>query len=193
MPTSCSTRRELTDGGGGAGTLPPASAKVIVLATDVRDMGKQIWADVGLVGHPKTTLDAMNVALQASKPKKDVSWQDTAAQSCSAYRGQLRGNAAEGWNASPISLPRLFKETESVFGNDALIVDHSTTGTAHLLQRYGFPVRAATRHSRARSAQGWACPRDRDEDGRPNTRRGISWGRRLHVTSPGCTLPHYGV
>lgn len=151
---------ELTEGGGGAGVLPPTAAKAIVLATSVLEMGKQIWADVGLVGHPKTTLVNLLAALKTTKrAPQDPAWRLSADAARAAYRAHLVAETARGWDVSPISLPRLFKEAEKVFGDQAIIVDHSTTGTAHLLQLYGFedPRRYFGISARA-SAQGWGVP-----------------------------------
>lgn len=152
---------ELT-GGSGAPLVPPSEAKVIYLSSDVREFGKQVWADVGLHGHPKATLEALASAIKARAPKdgRDPAWEDDVQQHLSSYRARLRAERERTASASkPIDLPRLIDAITDVFGADALIVDHSTTGTAYVLEMMQFrdPRNYFGISARA-SAQGWGGP-----------------------------------
>ncbi len=150
---------EFSETGAGV-TLPPAATPVVFLTTDARDLGKQIWADVGLVGHPKTSLGALIAAVRALGGGADRgAWQRLVADRQAEYRAQLAAESAKGRDAAPVRLPRLIAEVQKVFGDEAIIMDHSTTGTACLLQMYDFPdPRRYFGISARASAQGWGMP-----------------------------------
>jgi thiamine pyrophosphate-dependent acetolactate synthase large subunit-like protein len=152
---------ELT-GGSGAPLTPPAEAQVIYLSSDVRDFGKQVWADVGLLGHPKASLHALTSALKASttKQRRDAAWDTEVQQHLAGYRARLaaeRARTAGTWK--PVVLPQLIDAVTEVFGDDAIVVDHSTTATAYVLEMMTFrdPRNYFGISARA-SAQGWGGP-----------------------------------
>lgn len=145
--------------GGQPAVLPSGELKVIHLATDVREIGKQIWADVGLVGNPKPTLRALSEALAGKRRASRADWSNTCRACSQTYRSGLAEVAQRGWDGSPITIPRLLDEIGKAFGPEAIIVDHSTTGTAYVLEMhemadtkryFGISARA--------SAQGWGVP-----------------------------------
>ncbi|MFC0385184.1 thiamine pyrophosphate-binding protein [Muricoccus vinaceus] len=138
-------------------TLPPETAKVIFLSPDLLDFGKQIWADVGLLGHPAATLRALAESLAADgRSPERLSW---AAEHGSARQVRLGKVARQGREETPVRVPRLIDEVQAAFGDDAILVDHSTTGTAYMLDlcRLGDPSRYFGISARA-SAQGWGLP-----------------------------------
>ncbi|MES2412610.1 MAG: thiamine pyrophosphate-binding protein [Pseudomonadota bacterium] len=151
---------ELT-GGSGAPLLPPAHAKVIFLTTDAMNFAKQIWADVGLVGHPKSSLHALLRALkEAGKPPQKPQWVSKSKTYIEAYRERLAVEINDaGKPEGPVRLPVLIKEIANTFGDDAIFLDHSTTGTAYILDMAEFanPRRYFGISARA-SAQGWGTP-----------------------------------
>ncbi|MBL0420723.1 thiamine pyrophosphate-binding protein [Ramlibacter sp. AW1] len=151
---------ELT-GGGGAPLLPPRTAKVVFLASDLLDLGKQVWADVGLVGHPRESLRELAEAV-AARPRQDrPAWDASVREAVAAFRGQLQADhdaPASSAHAS-VTVPQLIDQVHEVFGKDAVIVDHSTTGTAYLLDM--LPLDDPSRYygiSGRASAQGWGTP-----------------------------------
>jgi len=139
---------------------PPADSKIVFMTTDPLDFGKQIWADVGLLGHPKTSLTALRRELQAlGHGAARTEWASEINARRTDYRGRLAEEIGKDRDATPIRIPRLIKEVEKVFGTEAVILDHSTTGTACMLQMYDFPD--PTRYfglSARASAQGWGVP-----------------------------------
>lgn len=150
---------EFSDPGGAVPPLPPDSAKVICLATEALDIGKQIWADVGLIGHPKTSLAMLRDSLAAlGKPAERTDWRSETARVRSENQAVIETEKRRGWDDSPVHLPRLIHETRKVFP-DAVIMDHSTTGAAYLLQMCDYPDPYDYFGISARaSAQGWGVP-----------------------------------
>lgn len=144
---------------GPAQVLPPPSARVIFMSPDARDMGKQVWADVGLIGHPKASLQALQMALASGTEHPQPALPAHVSQAAADYHQSYGAERERGWNETPIRLGRLVSEVEKVFGDEALIVDHATTGTPYLLQMYGFkdPGKYYGITGRA-SAQGWGTP-----------------------------------
>jgi thiamine pyrophosphate-dependent acetolactate synthase large subunit-like protein len=151
---------ELT-GGSGAPLVPPTSARIIHLSTDLREFGKQVWADVGLSGHPKPSLRALAeaVSMAPSPPKRDA-WNAEQRQQLGLFHARLAEERKRASATSaPVGLPDLLDCITEVFGDDALIVDHSTTGTAYVLEMVPFrdPRNYFGISARA-SAQGWGGP-----------------------------------
>lgn len=147
---------ELTEGGGTPPYVPGAES-VIAVASNVADIGKQLWPDIALVGNLSTIVESL--AESARSIPERASWQSAVAQARTQYEQALTAEVERVWAGTPISMPRLAKEVESVFGEKTVIVDHSTTGTACLLQMMDFaaPERYFGISARA-SAQGWGVP-----------------------------------
>jgi len=148
---------ELTEGGGTPVFVPRGEVSVISLVTDVRDIGKQLWPDIPLVGNLATMVRSLAQGVAAAPAT--APWRSAIAEARAQYEHALKSEAERVWAGQPISMPRLAKEVESVFGDQAIIVDHSTTGTACLLQMMDFatPERYFGISARA-SAQGWGVP-----------------------------------
>lgn len=148
---------ETTEGGGTPPFVPGPGVGVISLATDLRDVGKQVWPDVALIGSMSTTIESL--AKSVPRSVANPAWQSAIAAARDHYDRALADEMDKAWSGQPISMPRLAKEVEKVFGKNALIVDHSTTGTACLLQMVEFemPERYFGISARA-SAQGWGVP-----------------------------------
>lgn len=150
---------ELT-AGSGASLVPPTSARVIHLTTTALNIGKQVWADVGLVGHPATSLPALADAVAALPAPSTSEWRER----CNAYVGAFRSRLSEHLASpsqpdGPTRLPTLIRSIGATFGDDAIIVDHSTTGTAYVLEMAPFPQpRRYFGISARASAQGWGTP-----------------------------------
>lgn len=143
-------------GGSAAPTLPPASTRVIHLTTTPLDLGKQIWSDIGLVGHPAATLDALLSTLGPSD--RDEEWNERTRQEIARYRDRVDAVKATASPQTPIPIPALISAVEQAFP-EAIVVDHSTTATAYMLEMYDFsdPERYYGISARA-SAQGWGVP-----------------------------------
>ncbi|AJE46777.1 thiamine pyrophosphate-binding protein [Celeribacter indicus] len=146
-------------GGSAAPTLPPPEARVIHLATSPLDLGKQIWSDVGLIGHPATTLDALLAALGPDTGQdRDPAWRATVEAQLAQHRTRLAAVKAGATAESPIPIPALIGAVERAFP-EATVVDHSTTATAYMLElaEFACPDRYFGISARA-SAQGWGVP-----------------------------------
>jgi benzoylformate decarboxylase/acetolactate synthase-1/2/3 large subunit len=107
-------------------------------------------------------LHALANALKATtfKERPDAAWDTEVQQHLSGYRARLAAERARAATASkPIGLPLLIDAVTDTFGDDALIVDHSTTGTAYVLEMMSFrnPRNYFGISARA-SAQGWGGP-----------------------------------
>lgn len=144
-------------GGRPMSELPPSETPVIFMTTDPLDVGKQIWADIALIGHPAAALADLYDAI-ALRPRSDdrTAWREEVRQATEAYSRRLAETVQADLDLTPVSMPRMIREVEAAFGSDTIIVDHSTTGTAYLLQVAGFddPSRYFGISARA-SAQGW--------------------------------------
>jgi thiamine pyrophosphate-dependent acetolactate synthase large subunit-like protein len=145
---------------GAKSASPGMPSKLIVLTPDFMDLGKQVWADVGLTGHPKSSLRALGDRLKGqSRGEMDPAWARLTQRVRSEHRFRLEQERQRGWDEAPVHLPRLLHEVRTIFGPDALIMDHSTTGTACLLEMYPFPDPSLYFGISARaSAQGWGTP-----------------------------------
>lgn len=146
-------------GGSAAPTLPPPDTRIVHLALSALDLGKQIWSDVGLVGHPVTTLESLLSSLQKAERSGDKSpWADRAKTEIRNYRDRIETTRSADAPSTPISIPALIEEVDTAFP-DAIIVDHATTSTAYVLEMYDFadPSRYFGISARA-SAQGWGGP-----------------------------------
>jgi len=139
--------------------FPAGDAKLIVLAAEAVALGKQVWPDLGLVGHAKATLAALRAMLEKSGAKGSAAWTGEVEGHCAELRSLAESEARRGWDDTPVRIPRLIGEIEAVFGTDALIVDHATTASAHIWQLCDFsnPQRYFGLSARA-SAQGWGVP-----------------------------------
>lgn len=146
-------------GGRPVSELPPSETPVIFMTTDPRDVGKQIWADIALIGHPAAALSDLHDAIASCAPTDKTAWREEVRQTTELYSRRLAEIAQADLDLLPISMPRMIREVEAAFGPDAIIVDHSTTGTAYLLQmaRFDDPYRYFGISARA-SAQGWGLP-----------------------------------
>jgi len=151
---------ELT-GGSGAALLPPRNAQVIFMTSNPLDLGKQTWADVGLIGHPKENLRELIEALDTKPRKPRPQWAATVNSFVGAFRSQLKVEQAKTASTpyDSVTVPEIISSVHEIFGPDAVVLDHSTTGTSYMLdmlpldnpQRYfGITGRA--------SAQGWGAP-----------------------------------
>lgn len=151
---------ELT-GGGGAPLLPPRGAKVIFITSDPLDLGKQVWADVGLVGHPRQSLHELVQAVQGRSRQRQPQRREMVQSSLSEFRAQLQADrqAPSTTSYESVTVPQLIDGVHEVFGPQAVIVDHSTTGTSYVLDMLPLddPMRYFGITGRA-SAQGWGAP-----------------------------------
>lgn len=151
---------ELT-GGGGAPLLPPLESRVIFVTSDIMDLGKQVWADVGLVGHPRTCLEELTAAATKARGVSKAPWESTVRAELQRFRGGLETTrrAAASTAYPGITIPEVIDTIEAVFGDQMLFVDQSTTGTAYMLEmmRFDDPRRYFGISGRA-SAQGWGVP-----------------------------------
>lgn len=148
-------------GGGGAALLPPRAAQVIFMTSNPLDLGKQIWADVGLIGHPRENLRELLQALETKPHKPRPHWVEAVNNFVGAFRAQLKDEQEKPASTAyeSVTVPEVICSVHEIFGPDAVILDHSTTGTSYMLdmlpldnpQRYfGITGRA--------SAQGWGAP-----------------------------------
>jgi len=151
---------ELT-GGSGAALLPLRSAKVIFVTSSPLDLGKQVWADVGLVGHPRECLLELCQAMRAKPRTSRPQWERIVNDYIGAFRAQLlvEQRSPSTTNYDSVTVPELINGVHEVFGSDAVIVDHSTTGTSYILDMLPLenPMRYYGISGRA-SAQGWGTP-----------------------------------
>lgn len=147
---------ELTEGGGPA-PYEPGSATVIGVASGIEDVAKQLRPDLTLLGRPASVLEDLLEQLPVSAARSE--WRQRIEGARRTYTERLAAQVSMNWDARPVSVPRLTKELEAVFGRNAVIVDHSTTGTACVLQMYDFPDCSRYFGISARaSAQGWGTP-----------------------------------
>ena len=148
---------ELTEGGGTVSFVHSADTQLVAIAADARDIGKQLWPHVALVGNPSAIIVDLRDWLTANRKRPE--WTSRIATVRESYQAGLHEEVKRTSGNVPISIARLATDVQDVFGDRALIVDHSTTGTAYLLQMYRFsdPSRYFGISARA-SAQGWGAP-----------------------------------
>lgn len=130
---------------------------VIQLSTDPALVGKQLPADIGMVGHPRPTLAALADRLRdnpgpvSARIERIESWAEEASSRLEALRGTLTGGSA-----TPVEA--LVEELGQGLGDDLVVVDHAVSGSAfvHLLDLDRADQYYTISHKA--SAQGWGTP-----------------------------------
>lgn len=152
---------EFTESGLGPPPKPVPSSKLIFLASDPLEMGKQVWADVGLTGHPKPTIRKLTSMLRemgidqetAERRHKDIGHRRN------DKRAEAERMRVDGWEDAPLKLGRVVHEIKIASKDEAIIVNQGGATAGHLDTLYEFSDPSLYYGiSGKASAQGWGCP-----------------------------------
>jgi benzoylformate decarboxylase len=121
--------------------LPPGARTIHVESSPER-LAHNVPVRVGLVGHPPEALAALRAAVeQGAGP----AFREAAARRNETLRAlkvqdreAQRARATRRWDRTPIAVPRLMAELESVLPADAIVVDESITASVDLARTVQF-------------------------------------------------------
>jgi len=114
----------------------PASAELIQIDINPWELGKNLNPEVSLLADPKAALAELAEQLRRLRtPGQAQAAVDRAAAigaQTRAARVKYEEAARKGWDAVPISAPRLMHEIRAALPPDALLVSEAITNQAHL-------------------------------------------------------------
>jgi len=129
----------------------PASAKVVHVDLNAREIGKNWRLDVGVMADPRLALADICEALkrlQTDDQRKAAGERaERVAKSGDAMMGTLEMAARSKWDASPMTAGRMMSEIGDAMASDTVLFDESITSGGYLMRYLRFPDTG--RHYRA--------------------------------------------
>ncbi|WP_370284945.1 thiamine pyrophosphate-binding protein [Pseudooceanicola nanhaiensis] len=153
---------EFTEKGSpGEPPMLPSSTRLVTLSADPMLLAKQLWPDLALLGHPKSSLRRM-VELLTDKPVADAA-RAQRLESCAGQRSERTAAIAEAdavpGDQSPVPQKKLIREVYKQCGADWIIIQAGSTLGWHVEAMYDFedPLNFHAVSGKG-SAQGWGAP-----------------------------------